>query len=233
MAHNRHQMLWLKPSKLLGFLLLAWPVLCLIFVVWQCWFGPVALFGKSLSKMRLGNWLVFTGIVFAVEGWLLSSWITLRNSIKQHTITTLLQSRLSAVYMESARTLNETFFAPGMDDEPISVIFLRSPFNVKERGAVDYVLNYFEFLAVGMRHGDLDKNVLAHTLRGILVRLYGKMILYIKFTRQDNGVTVGKPAQFEHLTWIYDCWKEEIRLEEAAEKEWTRQHKFYDDIMPP
>ena len=238
MALNRHQMLRLRPSKMLGFLLYAWPILFVLFIIWHCWFGPFSMFGKSIDKLRLSNWIVLVGVVFAVEGWMVSAYITLRNSIKQHTINTLLQSRLSAVYMESARIINESFFAPGMNDEPISVTFIRSSFNVKERGAVDYVLNYFEFLAVGIRHGDLDKNVLGHTLRGILVRLYGKMILYIKFMRDDDGIKVGNPAQLEHLTWLYESWIEEIRKEKINLAEYekkaearARQMKFYDDMI--
>lgn len=181
----------------------------LTFVIWVRCFDNWRILGHDVPKLVLSNWLFLIGVVSAITGWIVSGYITLRNSIKQHTINTLLQSRLSATYMAEARHINKTFFNPGMGKEPVELSKLIDPDNVDDRAAVDYVLNYFEFLAVGIRHGDLDKNVLKHTMRGILVRLYEKMELYLKYMREDDGKVVRKPTQLEHLTWLYNEWKDE------------------------
>lgn len=194
---------------MLGLLLCGELFLFFSFVAWELCFHEWLLFGLPAPDLQTSNWLFLIGIVSAITGWIVSAYITLRNSIKQHTINTLLQSRLSATYMENANLINANFFAPSMkDDPPVTVDFLYDPANAKSLQAVNYVLNYLEFLSVGIRHGDLDKKVLRHTMRGIIVRLYEKMSKYLEFMRGEENGVVARPNQLEHLTWLYNEWKD-------------------------
>lgn len=207
MAH-KHLSLWFRPSRLLGLLLFGELGLFFSFALWQTEFPNRQMFGNSPPVLKIENWLFLIGVVSAITGWIVSSYITLRNSIKQHTINTLLQSRLSATYMQYASRINKSYFAPDAPSGPVPLESLLATDDESRENlaALNYVLNYFEFLAVGIRHGDLDRKVLKHTLRGILVRLYEKCECYIKYTRGDDGKTVAMPRQFEHVSWLYQDW---------------------------
>jgi hypothetical protein len=199
---RKYPTLWFRPSILLGLLLFGELAIFLMFVLWEsCFADSWQFLHHDAPKLETSNWLFLIGVISAITGWIVSSYITLRNSIKQHTITTLLQTRLSATYMERAQHINNNFFAPGMAPDALALSFLHDPANREHWHAIEYVLNYMEFLAVGVRHGDLDEKVLRHTMRGIVVRLYEKTRLLIEEPRQSS------PKSREHLTWLYEKWK--------------------------
>jgi hypothetical protein len=68
---------------------------------------------------------------------------------------------------------------------------------------VDYILNYLEFLAVAIRHGDLHEGVMKDTMRGIVVRFTIITQEYIQGTR-----TAVNPRTFSNLLWLYNRWKD-------------------------
>lgn len=220
MAH-KHLSLRLRPSWLLGLFFCVAAGVFFSMLSWRLFYPDYLFVGKKFPKMTPGNWLVAISILAAVTGWIVAAYITLRNSIKQHTINTLLQSRLSATYMQYASIINSEYFARGASPDPVSldeiwaVVDKDGQHKVYE--AVNYVLNYFEFLAAGIRHGDLDRSMLAHTLRGNVIRLYEKLTPYIESTRGERvGDVVERPSQFEHVTWLYSEWKAEAEAEKLA-----------------
>ncbi|MEN3277561.1 MAG: hypothetical protein V7631_3351 [Massilia sp.] len=191
--------------------------------MWKFVFPDYLFLGKGLPKLTNANWLVLGSVFAAIMGWVVAAYITLRNSIKQHTINSLLQSRLSATYMQHAAVINSEYFAHGASPNPVSIEEIWAV--VDDDGkhtayeAVNYVLNYFEFLATGIRHGDLDRKMLSHTLRGNVIRLYEKLRPYIESTRGEAvGDVVERPSQFEHITWLYTEWKAESVKQQAAAK---------------
>jgi len=199
---------------MLGFLLFVVPATFLWLATWKYYFPEYYLLGAIPAPVKLTkpNWLLLVGVVAAVMGWLVSSFITLRNSIKQHTINTLLQSRLSTHYQQQAKVINQTFFAPGMPlNDPVPLEFLLDPDEPNRNAleAVNYVLNYFEFCAVGIKHGDLDENLMRQTMRGIIRRLCSRMMPYIRYTRgeDENGNLKQPTTQFEHIKWLLKRWE--------------------------
>jgi len=154
------------------------------------------------------NWVVLAGVEAAVWGWVVTSYMTLRNSIKQHTINTLLQSRLSATYMAHAVCINKQFFPPNtLTYDHVPIDFFEDKSNEEIIQSVAYILNYFEFLSAAVRYGDLDETLLRSALGGILGRFYERMMLFIKSQRGDDGNVILYPRQLEHYTWLYKRWK--------------------------
>lgn len=198
---------YLRPGVMLGLLLFAGWMLFFSFFAWEKIFLNWCVFGFSQPKLVVTNWLLIFSTLFAVTGWIISAMMTLRNSIKQHTVNTVLQSRLSATYMGNAETINTTLFSPTAPKDSVSVEYLTDPANLAILKSVHYVLNYLEFVSVGIRLGDLDEKILCFTMRGIVLRLYEKVLPYMKHMREDDGVKVGKPEQLEHVTWLYQRWK--------------------------
>src|SRR5690606_27227489 len=98
---------------------------------------------------------------------------------RQHTVNTLLQSRLSATYQkqlsicQSILPSNEYFlsrkvveaFAERDNQSHASDMELTDKFKARIR-SVCYVLNYYEFLAQGIRKEDFDEDLLRLCLSG-------------------------------------------------------------------
>lgn len=210
-------MLWLRPSRVLGLLLFGVVAVCGAFASWVIFYPEIEFLGKPPPKMDRANWLFFIGVCAAVCGWIVSSMVTIRNSIKQHTINTLLQTRLSATYMEEARNLNRRFFTH-VGGKPVAQKFVafQDPEGEDQQGVADdiktlsYLLNYYEFVAVGIRHGDLDERVLRGTLRGIALNLRTISEDYVATLRGGNSLNdpnATSKAVMEHFLWLTQRWK--------------------------
>ena len=196
---------------MLGFLFIWAPLIFFALIIWTYFFNDYVLIGNIPApiKFHAKEWLVGAGIVSAICSSAGTGYITVRNGIKQHTINTMLQSRMSAQYSEHAATINRTYFAPGMPKyEPVPLSEFLDPANASHLQSVNYVLNYFEFLAVAIRHGDLDELMMRQMMKGIIVRLCMRASEYIAYTREEvNGVLTVPTTQFEHITWLLGWWK--------------------------
>lgn len=148
-------------------------------------------------------WVTIVGVYLAAVGWLTSAIVTVRNSVKQHTITTLLQTRLSATYMERAKKALD-FYSNG-NYSPRSPAPSQAIKAASEKFEIEYVLNYLEFLAVGVRCADLHEDVLKKSMRGIVVRFTKTSEHYIADLRQQHG-----PATYDNLVWLYVRWHNQV-----------------------
>lgn len=183
-----------KPSTMLGFVLIGVVAVAVMFVAWQ-----LASEKGSWGKLKIEHLLAATGVMAAVCGWLIAGIITLRNSIKQHTINTLLQSRLSATYMGYADKLSQHYMA--YDARRASNPALReNPTDSADIMALRYILNYFEFVAVGIKRGDLDEGTLRDSLRSILRKNVTMSMGWIGKERASNQ------NLYTHLLWLFDRW---------------------------
>lgn len=203
----------MKPSYVLGFLLFAvWFGFFILYSYENKFFGNID--NNGLDKSQ---WLVIFGVAVAATGWITTSYITLRNSIKQHTINTLLQSRLSATYMENVKLANKRYFTmEGIF--PVSREEIEKKDPESQLPALGYVLNYLEFVAVGIRNGDLDEKVMKQTFRGMVCSMREVGDAYVDFARESIRLENRKDAPcvsskfqpenaiFEHLDWLYERW---------------------------
>lgn len=195
--------LWVfNPSRLLRLLLLilfvAFAALVALKRSWLDWL-PFASLVSAKAELKDVDWVATTTIYFAVSGWLVNAIVTIRNSVKQHTINTLLQSRLSKTYMDEADKAREAL----KDYAPDKVAPLNHIKDHDDRNSVDYILNYIEFIAVGMRHGDLHEGVMKDSMRGIVTGFAHVTSEYIQFKRRKPG-----SRTFENLLWLYGRWKD-------------------------
>ncbi|QOY94845.1 DUF4760 domain-containing protein [Massilia sp. UMI-21] len=176
----------------------------LLFVVWQL--NHWIIFGISAPTLNTQNWLFLIGVVAGIAGWVCSSFVTMRNSIKQHTVSIYIQSRLSSPYAEISKRVNLKHFSIGCVPGPIPREVFANPENAEMMHDINMVLNYFEFIAVGLRHGDLDESMLKKIMRSMITNMCSKASLYIEFVRnKENGI--GGEHSFEHLLWLNERWK--------------------------
>lgn len=206
---------WPKsPSPVLQLLLIA-VILALATFVWSESQGNVFGFKTRQFNLEKGQWIVLLGVAAAMCGWLISSMVAIRNSIRQHTVTILLQSRLSQTYVDRASRVYERYFHPyGM--RYLTEEEVRSNAPEAELVALRYVLSYLEFIAIGIRYGDLDEKLMRRTLRDLVCSLYeaAGATLAKGPRRISDGEAAdrrGMPAitTLESLTWLYGYWYDE------------------------
>jgi hypothetical protein len=202
-AHEYVRRLWnsliprpgtLRPSRVLGLLLSVVIGTAIGLVLWQLSIR------NDDRRLQSAQWVVVFASFTAIIGWLTNAIVTIRNSVKQHTINTLLQSRLSAAYTQKAaqvvaglrsgigfRSLTEDDLSKAPPDSLLDDI--------------QFFLNHFEFIAAGIRYGDLDEDMLKGTLRGMVERYCSMAKVMIDAHRSAQGVKT-----YEHLVWLNRRW---------------------------
>lgn len=186
-----------RPSRVLGLLIGVEIIAFTGFVYWQRQLADM-----DSMKVGLPQWVILAGVLTAMLGWATTSLVTIKNSVKQHTINTLLQSRLSATYMTYADKLNLHFseFSTDHGRDP-SKWNGKDPIAGVDIPALRYVMNYFEFIAIGIRHGDLEEEMLRSSLGSILKNTVIFARSYI-----DSSMA-GQPLAFCNLVWLNERWK--------------------------
>lgn len=114
---------------------------------------------------------------------------------KQHTINILLQAGFNKEFGDSFRAVADMitkpcpdFLAPEMKDEWHQ--YLR-------------MMNHYEFMAVGIRYGDLDERLIRESHRTNTIKPFEWSQAFISRLRREKN----RPAIFEHLEWLYDRWE--------------------------
>lgn len=191
----------LRPGFLLGLLLFGVLTSLGGFLFWYLGVRVPEIDGvKHPITLETQNWLFLIGVYSALVGWIISSMVTIRNSIKQHTINTLLQTRLSVEYMKHASLINEKYLKGPQLARTMTMFEWNKAEHKEGLASLRYVLNYLEFIAVGIRHGDLDESLMKNTIRGIVVSFADLANGYIVHSREGNALC------YEHLTALCRRW---------------------------
>jgi hypothetical protein len=210
MAKNlrNHKMIFVvRPALLLQLFFVCVLISFAFFVWWEVsGYEHWTVFGMNCApELEVRDWLFVMGLMFAIAGWVCSALITFRNSVKQHTVGVYVQSRLSSPYAEISRRVNLKHFSMGSLVGPIPQSYFTNKNNAEDMYDINTILNYFEFIAVGIRQGDLDESILKNTMRGMISNMCAKTSLYVAYIRTGRG-SVGTARTFEHLLWLNDRW---------------------------
>ncbi|RMH85243.1 DUF4760 domain-containing protein [Pseudomonas sp. AOB-7] len=155
--------------------------------------------------------------VFVGMGWWIQAISTAANARRTHTLNIIMASRTSSEYQEQTRKsakhyranvvppeLAEWRFSP--NKEEFRYIDVPDDLNDSINGSV-YVLNYFEFLAQGIKCRDLDEKLLKECFSGILKGVE-RRCFYIIIEAQK-----GDPACFEGIIFLSKRWNNESIVE--------------------
>ncbi len=163
------------------------------------------------EKLDAKEWIALYAVVAAISGWLFAAAVQIRNSVKQHTVNTMLQSRLSTAFQERATKLYSVY--PTLTGvTPIKKEDLHSQeARVKEAlEAARFMLNYYEFIAVGIRSGDFDEALMRKSWRKIVVTLHTltrELISHLRGETSTGETTY--PMVYEHFIWLVERWQTE------------------------
>ncbi len=197
-----------KLSTKLSFFIIALAFLFVVIVGWQAFYH----FDKNSQwEFDQKAWLTFLATSVAVFTWFGTTVVTVRNSIKQHTITTLLQMRLSATYMDNANKVAVALRSCAIDVDVATrspmpkelLSYFRSADGAQcpmGEMSLRYVLNYFEFLAIGICRGDFDEQMLYDSLGSILENNINLSRSWIEHKRQAS------PDVYCHVAWLHKRW---------------------------
>jgi hypothetical protein len=173
-------------------------------IVILCAFTDSEIFLKiGFSNPNPNEYPLFTAAVgliavaVAAVGWAFAAWVAHRNSRLQHTINIVFTRFAQAPFADNLKRFHKTF---GFDPLPrvtrADIEHAERPeASDEERDAaqaVKFILNYFEFISMGVLKGDLDIEVIRRTLRGNMLYYFDKTAPLIVEARKSN------PKSMEH-----------------------------------
>lgn len=146
--------------------------------------------------------LLLLGTLAAILGWLCSTRSQVLNNRRNHSMQLLIESRLSERYMtyvnQVSKISNEFKLRNPRQDYLVKEYF--DALTVEQKNSILYMLNYCEFIAVGIRFGDLDESLMLNTFGSMLKTNYEFSKEIIKYKQ------IEKKSHFEHFTALYTRW---------------------------
>lgn len=127
----------------------------------------------------------------AAVGWGVSAWIAHRNNRSKYTLDTVAARYSQPAFSEALKNFNAKFKGVRISEQLVTQ--MSSSTDLDDLNAVQslrYLLNYFEFLAVGILHGELDERIVARTMRGNLIYVYDHAAKYITELQASNPKTL-------------------------------------------
>lgn len=160
--------------------------------------------GFIVTYFDMGNntgLFVLISALGAIAGWWFSSYVSINNAAKSHTINILLQMRNSSEFMTRQDRVRRYLLGKykSISNDIIKIEQQNMPKDkeISLRSDVLYLTNYFEFICAGYRCGDLDEKILIRTLRSVLVDWHDRFKHFIEEERTENGVR--NPSYFGNL----------------------------------
>lgn len=145
---------------------------------------------------------VLIGAAAVIIGWLFTTRAQAIDSTKANTMKILMESRFSDEYSRNLKATTKIFTVQRtiQGDNcclPVNVFSSSTP---DEIDSINYMLNYFEFIAVGIRCGDLDEQLIRQSLRTIILTNYKFYKLIIEDKQKKTS------SALENLTCLAKRW---------------------------
>jgi hypothetical protein len=159
----------------------------------------LALLSHLYDDEEKGPAIAVTVGFFATLGWLYTNYMNARHQQRAHTMNLLLSLRTNSVLNEHRINFFKRY-PPGtkilksdLDElkteraDPTKYNITSSQRSTSTLDSVQYMLNLYEFICVGMRQGDLDETIIRMSLRRILVQYSETVGPYIEDVRSTGG----------------------------------------------
>ena len=163
------------------------------------WLG-ITITPQQIDQITVQHWIWVVGILLATTGWIITVRTTGFTSRRQHTISVLSQHRFdekleSALYTVKARFPTGTQISKD-DAAALAATAAEAclphehpsdgkPSLKEVHCSLVGMLNYYEFLAVGIKHHDLDAAVMEDFYKGMFCSFCRTAREYIKYRRDS------------------------------------------------
>lgn len=220
-----------RSSILLTLIMLLLSILFIQLMLWICFFEQDRFLGLSIKASTSASQSSITALVAifaaiaAVIGWLFTSRVQIINATKTHAMQVLMNSRNSTAYvgkvddaMELRKKLYDEAKEAGIPPEERIVLTKEKYLKLsnEERSAVHYLLNFLEFIAVGVRHTNLDEEMVKGSFQSILKNNY------LLFQPVIEHVRVTVPTNYLELETLHKRWDEYNHSKCQDCKDWYR-----------
>lgn len=148
---------------------------------------------------RLPIMFGYLTVGFATIGWIFTNYISSKNSIRQHTLTVLTQMRMSTEFMKNANLMQAE-----IDEGRVITHDYYNDIDAENKAtkeSIRYILNYLEFVSVGIRLGDLDETLVKETQKGMFKYAFTACESFIMEKNKKNKTT------YQHLIATIEKWK--------------------------
>ena len=135
-------------------------------------------------------------VFFAVFGWLITNLFTAKNSIRQHTVAILTQTRLSTEYIKHAHNLLEF-----QDNHKVISKEMYLQLDYDKQKSITYFLNTLEFIAAGIRLGDFDEDLVKAAQQCTFQAAF-KIFTPLIISRNNQ-----QASTYEHLLQLKKHWQ--------------------------
>lgn len=184
-------------------------------IVWTVLVSSYAVL-RYLPEYQTSLSILVTG-VFVGMGWWIQAISTAANSRRSHTLNIIMASRTSSEYQQQTRASSKLYLNSVIPPEfaewkfqPSKEEFKHAQITDEVKEAINgtvYVLNYFEFLAQGIKYRDLDACLLRECFRDILAGLERRGFHLIIEAQK------GSPRSFEGIIQLAKDWNGESIVE--------------------
>jgi hypothetical protein len=135
-------------------------------------------------------------VAAASWGWAIGGWVAHRNARVQHTITIIAARFAQPMFVQQLALFNNSF-GDADDTPPVTsqiidaLVATGTAADQAKVQAARYLLNYFEFIASGVRSGELDLDIVRNNLRASIIYFHNKCEPYIVDQRRGISTLLG------------------------------------------
>lgn len=183
----------------------------------------VALAAICIAAIALGAWTdwqplpVVASIAAAITllTFFYNARLQRRQSREQHTIKILFDTRLSPEFRDWLDRRKDYFPETEVVPHEVYLAYLRPKGTIDAEAlrrrkcaeAIRSLLNYYEFIALGVKRRDLDEAMLRGSIRGIMCNLVGDCREIIDGERRRAVDQRGNSQLLANLVWLYRRWR--------------------------
>jgi hypothetical protein len=161
--------------------------------------------------------------IAAVFGWIFTSRVQIINTTRSHSVQVLMNSRNSTAYISKVdeatiirRELIKELNLPKGEKVQLSAERFEKLENA-EKSAVTYLLNFLEFVAIGIRHNNLDEDLIKGSFKSILKSNYILFQPVIEYLREKDSSKI-----YNQLETLHKRWDDENYLKCMVCKQWYK-----------
>lgn len=160
------------------------------------------------NELLLALSVLMSSVLISI-GWFTQAVLQKIAHRRQHTVNTLMQSRMSETYQKRLDNMQNQIKGHSFISEPTAIAFAKLGYKdgaqLSEKSSdllrdCLYIANYFEYLAISIRRKDLDSDLLFDCWSGVVSNLERKLFyLFVHLRKKD-------PDVFNEFEWLCEKW---------------------------
>lgn len=171
----------------------------LLFILWNSFFFNLKFLGLKISNETIffnDKFVTFLGIALAVIGWVYTIRSQLITNMRNHSIQTIMNSRLSDCYNQKLDKIYKIL----VNSTTLTLEQYES-LSFEQKSIVHYILNYYESVAIGIRYNEFDEEIVKSMTLSQVRKTYDT------FKEVIEHLTHESPTYFQHFVALYVRWK--------------------------